>query len=345
MYNNIEAKVKWNGVYSDRFNIKNGVKQGGVMSPLLFTLYVDVLIKRLINTKVGCYVGSVCSSVFVYADDIILLSPTRRAMQILLGVCESFGTEYDLTFNPDKCEAIVFGDDDVPALLKFCGAQLRFVNQVKHLGHSLTNTKCIFDGNAMVTDVKCRTNGILCNFDCLSMDARVKVFNASCSSYYGSQLIYLQSPVMEKLNVAWRVSSRRILGVSPRTHSNLLPALMKSSPPVTEISGRIVSFFKNGIHHESKIISFYFTNCFVLKESVMFRNLSFISYNTRINVSNMLYKTRIRDVKSYLKVTNRYEELWKIDLIKELITCKENNLESSFNKYEINFTLDFLCTE
>ena len=250
---------------------------------------VDVLITKLINTNVGCYIGNVCSAVFVYADDIILLSPTRRAMQILLDVCESFGTDYDLTFNPDKCEAIKFGDENVPVKLRFCRAELEFVSKVKHLGHVLTNAKYIFDGHSMIADMKCRTNSILSNFRFLSVDARIKNFNANCSSYYGSQLIDLQNPFVSKLNVAWRVSSRRILGVNPRTHSNLLPSLMKSSPPVTEISGRIFSFFKNGLEHESEILSFYFTNCFILKESIMFRNLSLISYNTGISISNMLY--------------------------------------------------------
>ena len=160
MYSTIEAKIKWNDIYSDRFKIKNGVKQGGVMSPLLFTLYVDVLITKLIDTNVGCYIGNVCSAVFVYADDIILLSPTRRAMQILLDVCESFGTDYDLTFNPDKCEAIIFGDENVPVKLRFCRSELEFVNKIKHLRHVMTNTKCIFDKHSMITDMMCRTNSI-----------------------------------------------------------------------------------------------------------------------------------------------------------------------------------------
>ena len=346
MYNNIEAKVKWNGIYSDSFKIRNGVKQGGVMSPLLFTLYVDILIKRLLSINVGCYIGSVCSAVFVYADDIILLSPTRKAMQILLDSCESFGTEYDLLFNPDKCEAILFGDGDVPLLLRFCGAQLGAVNRVKHLGHVLTNTKYIFEESSMITDMKCRTNGILCNFRFLSMDSRVKIFNANCSSYYGSQLLDLQNPAVNRLNVAWRVSSRRILGVNPRTHSNLLPSLMKSLPPVTEISGRMFSFFKNGIEHESKIISFYFNNCFVLRESVMYRNMSFISYKTGIDVNNMLYgDTRVNDVKKLLRESHKYEEMWRINIIRELINCKEGVLESSYDRGEIGFVLDFLCIE
>ena len=54
--------------------------------------------------------GEKCSSVLLYADDIVLLTPTRKAMQKLLYVCEEFGNDYCLKYNTDKSETIVFGD-------------------------------------------------------------------------------------------------------------------------------------------------------------------------------------------------------------------------------------------
>ena len=68
------------------------VKQGRVISPLLFTVYTDALIDTVLRSKVGCHIRNKNASIFVYADDIILLSPTRSAMQTLLGTCESFIT-------------------------------------------------------------------------------------------------------------------------------------------------------------------------------------------------------------------------------------------------------------
>ena len=76
MYSHIEAHVKWNNLYSDKFAVRNGVKQGGVMSPLLFTLYMDKLVVKIIQARVGCYMGNICSCIFVYAGDTILLVPT-----------------------------------------------------------------------------------------------------------------------------------------------------------------------------------------------------------------------------------------------------------------------------
>ena len=52
------VRVVWNGILSDYFLVVNGVKQGGVLSPIVFSVYIDGLLVRLTNSNVGCYVGS-----------------------------------------------------------------------------------------------------------------------------------------------------------------------------------------------------------------------------------------------------------------------------------------------
>ena len=58
MYTNQQIRVKYNGSYSDYFEVKDGVKQGGVLSPTLFTCYIDGLIDNLKRSGIGCKVGS-----------------------------------------------------------------------------------------------------------------------------------------------------------------------------------------------------------------------------------------------------------------------------------------------
>ena len=43
MYTHQKLRVKWNGICSELFDVTNGIKQGGVFSPLLFCIYIDVL--------------------------------------------------------------------------------------------------------------------------------------------------------------------------------------------------------------------------------------------------------------------------------------------------------------
>ena len=61
-----------------------GVKQGGVLSPILFAIYTDGLLKRLQETGVGCHMGHHFSGALVYADDITFLSPSRSGLVILV---------------------------------------------------------------------------------------------------------------------------------------------------------------------------------------------------------------------------------------------------------------------
>jgi hypothetical protein len=47
MYTGQEVRVLWNGIYSTGFQVTNGIKQGGIISPILFCVYLDVLLLAL----------------------------------------------------------------------------------------------------------------------------------------------------------------------------------------------------------------------------------------------------------------------------------------------------------
>ena len=50
-----QIRVKWNGTISSTFSTSNGVKQGVVLSPILFNVYLDELIKMLSEQGLGCH--------------------------------------------------------------------------------------------------------------------------------------------------------------------------------------------------------------------------------------------------------------------------------------------------
>ena len=68
----MSLRVKWGNTLSSEFPATNGVKQGGVLSPILFAIYTDGLLKRLEETGVGCHMGSLFTGALAYADDITL---------------------------------------------------------------------------------------------------------------------------------------------------------------------------------------------------------------------------------------------------------------------------------
>ena len=61
---NQQVRVKCGNHFSKPFVTSNGVNQGGVLSPVLFTLYKDKLLNRLRQSKLGCYVGDIFMGAF-----------------------------------------------------------------------------------------------------------------------------------------------------------------------------------------------------------------------------------------------------------------------------------------
>ena len=69
--------------------LKAVVRQGGVLSPILFGIYTDGLVNLVDKTNIGCKIGAICTGIFLYADDIILLAQFIQALQSLISLCES----------------------------------------------------------------------------------------------------------------------------------------------------------------------------------------------------------------------------------------------------------------
>ena len=63
-----------------------GVKQGGVLSPILFCVYFDELLKRLESSGMGCYIGHHFYGCVGYADDVKLLCPSINGLQSMINV-------------------------------------------------------------------------------------------------------------------------------------------------------------------------------------------------------------------------------------------------------------------
>ena len=76
MYTHQKYHVRWNNKQSDPFSVSNGVKQGSVIYPLLFSIYIDNLFSKLKQLGLGCNAGLTYAGAFGYADDIALVPPS-----------------------------------------------------------------------------------------------------------------------------------------------------------------------------------------------------------------------------------------------------------------------------
>ena len=124
-----------------------------------------------------------------------------------------------------------------------------------------------------MSDIKVRCNVIMSKFYFLNFESRKEIFRSQVSSYYSCELLNLNDSIMNKLDVAWRVSARRLLGIHSRTHCCLLPPLMNCRPPSNDIIGRILKFYYSGINLNDSFIDFIFKNSFYSMSSIMCQNI------------------------------------------------------------------------
>ena len=119
MYLNQKLSVTWNSSESNTFKVTNGVKQGGILSPVLFCLYVNELLLMLQKSGTGCYIGPYFCGCLGYADDIILLNPSVNGTRSMLRICESFAIKHSILFNSKKSHIIIFHKKCTNEILTF----------------------------------------------------------------------------------------------------------------------------------------------------------------------------------------------------------------------------------
>ena len=221
------ANVRWCGVLSETFFLRNGCKQGAVLSAIAYCVYVNGLFEELKKNKSGCWVGGTFLGLLGYSDDNFLLAPSREALQLMLSICEKYATEHGLKFSTDKdpkksktkCLAFLQVDRVIrPVVL--CDTQLPWVKSCKHLGNTIVSGKDI-----RYQDVKIKraayigkNNDILQEFHFAHPSTRTELNRIQNSHFYGSVLWNLSSKEVAQLEKSWNVSVRRMFDLPRATH-------------------------------------------------------------------------------------------------------------------------------
>ena len=129
-------RVKWNGTISSTFSTSNGVKQGGVLSSILFNVYLDELMKMLSEQGLGCRLHGQFVGAFIYADDVPLHC---TALNVMLETCSNFAQCYDLLFNSSKTIYLSKTHIDRHDSIYFMNTSIEFKQSTQILGVHLTN--------------------------------------------------------------------------------------------------------------------------------------------------------------------------------------------------------------
>jgi hypothetical protein len=274
-YRRQKLQSGWLGHMSDYFSVSNGVKQGGVASPIMFTLYMDVLLHRLEAEGIGCYIGHYFMGCLCYADDITLMAPTRNALQHMIDTCQKFAMEYDIIFNSKKTKCICFSQripSDLPPL-RLSGDLLEWTSNVEHLGHYLThNLNEVYEIQMKQNSFIKSVNSVVVN--CVNLPRRIvsDVYLGQCHAFYGCQTWDMTSPHVQTFYVTWRKATRRVWGLPPQTRSAILPLMLRGLNFVDMVCLRILRL-KHALDICSNQRLKYICG---LHTSLITRNLSFI---------------------------------------------------------------------
>jgi hypothetical protein len=224
-YSNQEMCVRWHNSISSVFKTSNGTRQGGILSPVLFTRYINKVLSEADKSEIGCNLGGCFINILAYADDIVILAPAWRAMQKLLDIIFVESRKIDMSCNTKKTVCMVFDPKNRSAIVcnsfpqfKIGDISLQYVSQFKYLGHIIDNALSDnLDINREVRNMFYRTNTLVRKFSKCSTSVKVQLFKSYCiciydaalwSSYNQSVLGNLRSCYIKCIKIFFKYSRR-----------------------------------------------------------------------------------------------------------------------------------------
>ncbi|CAL4204669.1 unnamed protein product, partial [Meganyctiphanes norvegica] len=192
-YENQKMSVRWGNLTSISFKVSNGVRQGGILSSHLFNVYVDDLSTRLNKLPIGCKLGDLLINHLMYADDLVLISPSTRGLYELIAECQNYGIEFDILFNPKKSATMFFKPQYLSKInmpvFKMHNESIETVTEYTYLGHILTDTLSDdLDILRQRRKIFAQGNSIIRKFHMCSQDVKLTLFRSYCSSLYTAHL-------------------------------------------------------------------------------------------------------------------------------------------------------------
>ena len=213
-YTHQKMCIRWGNAISPSFTVSNGVKQGGIISPILFNVYMDGLSVLLNSSNIGGQIGYTFLNHLCYADDLCLISLSSAGMQKLLNLCSKYAVDHSLTYNAKKSFSLCF----IPRTVKISRPQLYLdtlviphVSECKYLGIIVCQKNCDRDLKRQMKKFYANANMLLRRFSKCSIPVKCYLFKTYCSNLYCAPLWYnFTLTAMKKIKIAYNNSIRRL---------------------------------------------------------------------------------------------------------------------------------------
>ena len=348
--------VKLGGMRSQSFKISNGTRQGSVLSPILFSVYLDDLLRKLRELQLGCHIGGYWLGGCGYADDLILLAPSRDVLQRMLEVCETYASEHNLVFSTDpepaksKTKCMYFcgrlgGRVRLPAPLYLDGKALPWVDTAEHLGHTLHQSvtmdkDCLrARGRFIAKTVEIR--------DQLSFAQPQHILQAvqvMCTDAYGCMLWDLGSDTSEQFFKSWNTCVKLCHGVTRSTFTYLVEGWLAAdiAPLRNQVMSRYAGFYRKLLFspsREIRALALMVTND---PRSTTYKNLRLLRNMTGLSQPHMYSAFKIKASLPVKSVPEK--EKWRLGLLSSLFKVRSEMYLRVEDTKSICSMIDSLCS-
>ena len=222
MLRNSYANIFYNGHAGEEFLIKNGVRQGGILSSILFNFYINEVINKVSILNWGCNLNLRKLNIIGYADDLIVMAPSPAGLQNILNSLGETLKALCLKINTDKSVHMVFKTNRAQVNShKIClaGRQLCNVAQIKYLGVVITENLAISaDVDRASGDFLKQFNAFYHKFNFLPSDIIYFMFRTYTTTFYGCNTWFEQSindNNIRKIAVCYHKAVKKIAGKLP----------------------------------------------------------------------------------------------------------------------------------
>ena len=213
--------IRWESAISPSFTVTNGVRQGSILSPHLFALYVDDLSSDLNSCNNGCFINDISINHVFYADDLCILSPSAKGLQNLVDLCERYGIAHDIVFNPTKTQCLVFKPKGYKLhcpKIALAGTVIDYTSKAKYLGVIIHESA--IDHDDMLRQLRLlyvRGNTLVRKFGKCSHAVLTTLYRTYCENFYNIFLWFNFSKTMyNKVKVACNNVCRKVFNFSRR---------------------------------------------------------------------------------------------------------------------------------
>ena len=223
MLNNTFVNVSYNDLIGEEFHVRNGVRQGGILSTLLFNLYIDECISRVSSLNVGCELLHRKVNIIGFADDLIMISPSLHGLQTILNCASPILTYLCLNINAGKSVYMPFikKKNNVPCNLdiKMSDYSLKKVIEIKYLGIMIANDFSLKnDADRALTAFLRQFNSFYYKFNFASFDMIKFLFKTYCTSFYGISTWIdekITDKKIRKISVGYHKAAKRLVNMAP----------------------------------------------------------------------------------------------------------------------------------